>query len=204
MRLASIRTGVFLAAAAAVLPGCTKQQMQGQASSYLIVESLTGSRGDLPGEESNVLDSDVVVVNDQGGEFVTPDIGRVVLRLGMKDPGSGASPSQPTSANFITVTRYSVRYVRSDGRNTQGTDVPYAFDGGATGTVTDSGGALQIELVRVQAKLESPLMALRNFGGAGVISTIAEVTLYGQDQAGRAVSVKSSIGINFANFADPD
>ncbi len=48
----------------------------------------------------------------------------------MKDPGSTASPSTPTSANFITVTRYHVKYVRTDGRNTQGVDVPYEFDGG--------------------------------------------------------------------------
>ena len=205
MRLASIRTGVFLAAAAAALPGCTKQQMQGQASSYLIIESLTAVPGTVGGgggsDETNVLDSDVAIYVG-GTPTVVSDFGDVTLQLGMKDPGSANNPTAPTSANFITVTRYNVRFIRSDGRNTQGVDVPYAFDGAATGTVTDGGGGLAFVLVRAQSKLEAPLMALRQLGGAGVISTIAEVTLYGHDQAGRSVSVKGSIGVNFADFGD--
>ena len=202
MRLASIRTGLFLAAMAVALPGCTKQQMQGQASSYLIVSQLVAVAGTLgagaEGDETNVLDSDVSI---QGSAI--SDMGRVAFILGMKDPGSAGTPTTPTSANFITVNRYNVRFVRSDNRNTAGVDVPHGFDGAATGTVTDAGGEIAFVLVRAQAKLESPLMALRNLGGAGIISTIAEVTFYGTDQAGRAVSVKALIGVNFADFADP-
>ena len=37
-----------------------------------------------------------------------------------------------------------------------------------------------------------------------VISTLADVTFYGQDQTGRAVSVTGTIGVNFADWADPD
>ena len=120
----------------------------------------------------------------------------------MKDPGTTTNPSTPTSANFITVTRYHVKYVRSDGRNTQGVDVPFEFDGGASVTVRDSAAisTLVITLVRVQAKLEAPLMALRNQGGQVDSTTIAEVTLYGKDQAGRDVSVKATISVNFADF----
>ena len=207
MRLAFIRTGLFVAAAAAVLPGCTKQQMQGQASSYLIIESLLAVPGTLEGgasdqDETNVLDSDVAIWTSPTTASVVSDMGRVAFQLGMKDPGSATSPAAPTSANFITVNRYNVRFLRSDNRNTQGVDVPYAFDGAATGTVSDDGGEIAFVLVRAQSKLEAPLMALRQLGGAGVISTIAEVTFYGHDQAGRAVSVKGLIGINFADFGD--
>jgi hypothetical protein len=207
MRLASIRTGLFLAAAAVVLPGCTKQQMQGQGSSYLIVDSLIAVPGTVgesssDQDETNVLDSDVAIWTSPTSASVVSDMGRVTFRLGMKDPGSATTPSEPTSANFITVNRYSVRFVRSDNRNTQGVDVPYGFDGAATGTVTDAGGAIAFVLVRAQSKLEAPLMALRQLGGAGVISTIAEVTFYGNDQAGRSASVKALIGVNFADFAD--
>ena len=60
-------------------------------------------------------------------------------------------------------------------------------------------------LVRVQAKLEAPLMrAARGCGGSAVISTIAEVTFYGQDQTGRESRCTGNIGVNFADWADPE
>ena len=46
-------------------------------------------------------------------------------------------PPRPTN-NFITVTRYHVEFRRTDGRNTPGVDVPYAFDGAGTVTVAES------------------------------------------------------------------
>ncbi|MCK7469888.1 MAG: hypothetical protein MZU95_03085 [Desulfomicrobium escambiense] len=46
----------------------------------------------------------------------------------------------PTPVNSVTVTRYHVAFKRSDGRNTPGVDVPYAFDGAATGTIGADGG----------------------------------------------------------------
>ncbi len=72
-------------------------------------------------------------------------------------------------------------------------------------TATVGGGETTVSfvLVRVQAKLEAPLAALANHGGAGVISTIANITFYGTDQTGRAVSVTGSISVNFADWADP-
>jgi hypothetical protein len=59
-------------------------------------------------------------------------------------------------------------------------------------------------MVRAQAKLEPPLRNLRAGGGAGLISTIADVTFYGKDQTGTDVSVTGSISVNFADWADPD
>ena len=77
-----------------------------------------------------------------------------------KDIGTGTTPA-PSPNNEITVTRYRVTYRRSDGRNTPGVDVPYAFDGAATGTIP-SGGTLTLdfELVRHIAKEEPPLAPL--------------------------------------------
>jgi hypothetical protein len=57
-----------------------------------------------------------------------------------------------------------------------------------------------ITLVPAKAKLESPLLALRTQGGQVIISTIAEVTLYGTDQAGRDVSVLAKISVAFADY----
>jgi hypothetical protein len=189
----------LVAAAALAAPGCTTQQLTGQASSYLIVDSVLAARGNEPDKDLGVLDSDVVTAG-----AIYADLGKLTLRLGMKNPGSPQSPSVPTSANYITVTRYHVKYVRSDGRSTQGVDVPWEFDGGATVTVTEGGGNLVLTLVRVQAKLDSPLKSLVNMGGSVALTTIAEITLYGKDQAGRDVSVKGTITVNFADFADPN
>ena len=188
--------GAALVAAATVLPGCTSQQMQGASSSYLIVDALNGSAGSTD-DFGGQLESDVLSATG-----VVSDLGQVDLRLGLKDPGSTTSPSTPTSANFVTVTRYHVKYVRSDGRNTQGVDVPYEFDGAASVTVRDTAAVstLVITLVRAQAKLEAPLLALRNQGGQVVLTAIAEVTLFGKDQAGRDVSALAKISVTFADF----
>ena len=85
----------------------------------------------------------------------------------------------------------------------QGVDVPYAFDGAITATVTNTPVQVTFTLVRIQAKEEAPLHALAGAGGAIAISTIADVTFYGRDQAGNDVSVTGSIGITFADWGDP-
>ncbi len=80
--------------------------------------------------------------------------------------------------------------------------MPYGVDGAVTGTIATSATSLVFALVPVQRKLEAPLLALRNQGGAIAIMTIANVTFYGYDQAGNAVSVTGSISVNFADWAD--
>ena len=120
----------------------------------------------------------------------------------MRDPGGATQPTEPTSANFITVQRYRVRYIRADGRNTPGVDVPYGFDGAITLTVRTGEVTGGFELVRHIAKQEAPLAAL---GANGVIiSTIAEITFFGFDQTGREVSVTGRMLVDFGNFADPE
>jgi hypothetical protein len=173
---------------------CGDLSRQGTASTYLIVTSLEGASGAEPGELDGTLASDVVTVVD-GSPTVFEDDAEVTFTLATKDPGAATSPQ-----NFITIDRYRVRYIRSDGRNVEGVDVPYGFDGSFTVTVSDSATA-SFTLVRVQAKGEAPLQALA--ANNGVISTIAEVTFFGQDQTGRAVTASGRISINFANWGDP-
>ena len=93
-----------------------------------------------------------------------------------------------------------MRYIRSDGHNIEGVDVPYAFDGGVTATVSDTTSVV-FQIVRHQAKLEAPLAALATNGI--IISTIAEITFYGHDQTGREVAATANFGVNFGDFADP-
>ena len=133
------------------------------------------------------------------------DPGRVNLRLALKAPGTAASPTEPSALNAITMNRYRVVYRRSDGRNTQGVDVPYAFDGGMTVTVRPDEVAIGFfDLVRVVAKSEAPLNRLVANGGVQVFSDHRRMTFYGSDQAGNEVSVSGSISVTFADFGDPD
>lgn len=198
-RGARLRVLAALALAAASA-SCGKMVREGQASSFLIVNEMVAAAGAKPTEFGGTLFSDVeTVVNDVPTIF--SDVGRVTFSLGMKDPGSASAPTQPTSANFITVNRYHVKYIRSDGQARQGIDVPYEFDGAFTATVSDSNATAGFEIVRHLAKEEAPLAALKL--NRTIINTIAEVTFYGRDQTGREVSAMARLNIEFGNFGDP-
>lgn len=186
--------------------GCTTQQRQGTGSSYLIINSIEAVPGSDPSKKGNVLDSDVLTyVKKQvdGKDVLVPtifeDAGIVTFTLAMKDPTVTPSPT-----NTITVNRYHVDYVRADGRNTPGVDVPYPIDGAFTATVGDTASGGGFALVRIQAKREAPLRLLIDGGPAYSISTIARVTFYGSDQAGHEVSVTGQISVNFADWGDPN
>ncbi len=196
-RLRAIAGALVLGLCALSCAACGTVVRQGRGSSYLIIDSLRAAAGGpTAGTPDDTLQSDVITKGT-----VYQDNGTVVLRLGMKDP---TSPVDPTTNNEITITSYHVSYARADGRNTPGVDVPYAFDGAITGTVkVTTALSVASPLVRAQAKLEPPLMALRGVGGSMLISTIATVTFYGHDQTGNEVSVAGTISVNFADWGDP-
>jgi hypothetical protein len=96
-----------------------------------------------------------------------------------------------------------VKYRRADGHNVPGVDVPYDFDSALTMTVPATGvGEAAFQIVRHSAKEEAPLRALRFSND--IISTIAEVTFYGRDQAGNEISATGYMGVDFGDFADND
>jgi hypothetical protein len=195
-------SGVKLAgtiALAAAVSSCGDQTREGTAASYLIIATMEAASGADPTTFGTGLASDVITVKDNVATIFS-DPGRVTFKLGLKDPGPASSPVTPTQNNWITVSQYHVQYVRSDGHNIEGVDVPYSFDGGMTATVSADTTA-GFTLVRNQAKAEAPLGALQ--GNGIVLSTIARVTFYGHDQTGREVSVTGNIDVTFANFGDP-
>jgi hypothetical protein len=192
---------VLAGALAVAGSACGEMTRQGTSSSYLVIAALEAASGAEPEEFGGTLQSDVITVVE-GAAGIYNDLGRVTLRLGLKDPGTAEGPTEPTSANFITVERYRVTYTRADGRNVPGVDVPYPFDSAFTLTVGQSDASGGFQIVRHIAKQEAPLQALRTSNV--LISTIAEVTLWGHDQTGREVSVSGRIGIDFGNFADPN
>lgn len=181
-------------ACAVVTSSCGDQTLQGKAPSYLIITSLEGANG-AP------VQSDVVNTDPQTNALsVAGDVGQASFQLALKDPGPSSSPNTPTVNNAITLTQYHVQYVRSDGHNVEGVDVPFAFDGGLSVTVAGS-ATVSFTLVRVQAKEEAPLKALRFGGGEGAITTIAQVTFFGHDQTGTEVSVSGNVEVTFSDFA---
>jgi hypothetical protein len=205
-----IGAALALVMGAAASSGCSAKVRASESNSYLIVDLLQAASGADPAKFGGSLGSDVLTFVPRtidGKQVRVPtvfsDSGQVTLRLALKDVGTASDPTSPTTNNFITLTRYHVDFVRTDGRNTQGVDVPYGYDGALTVTVGTSVVTASFTLVRVQAKEELPLVTLAGNGGAQIISTIANITFYGTDQTGRAVSVTASISVNFADFGDP-
>jgi hypothetical protein len=198
MKATQIARIVMLALAVASA-SCGSTVRQGTGTSFLIISNLEAASGAKPEEFGGLLQSDVqTVVKEIPSVF--GDFGRVTLRLGLKDPGPAGAPTTPTQNQAITIDHYRVRFIRSDGRNTPGVDVPYGFDGAFTLTVAAESQAT-FELVRHIAKLEAPLRSL--IENRVIINTVAEITFFGRDQTGHEVSVVGHITVDFGNFADP-
>lgn len=194
-----------LAAAAGASASCGDVARGGQSPVYLVLDNLQARRGNTT-QLANTLQSDVItnVTSPAPCSAATPcatvfnDVGVATFSLALKDLSNPAATT-PTTNNTVTLTRYRVQYRRADGRGTPGVDVPYPFDGAATITIPTT-GAVNFELVRHVAKEEAPLVQLRD--NPNVITTIAEVTFYGQDRVGNDVMVSGSILIDFGNFGD--
>jgi hypothetical protein len=195
------------AALVATATSCGNVVRSSRSPVILVVNSLLATRGaPTAATPTSTLSSDVVTVVTSGGTCTTQnpcttifdDTGTLTLSLAPKDITNAAGL---TSNNQVTITRIHVSYRRTDGRNTEGVDVPYSFDTAATVTVPTTGTATaSFVLVRNQAKQEAPLVQLVTNGQ--LISAIADVTAFGTDIVGNAVSATGSIGVTFGNFGD--
>jgi hypothetical protein len=201
--------GVTVASLTAILmAGCGEVSRTGRTPAQLVIVRMEAASGADDQTFFSFLLSDVITLVDRqvGGqtvqvETIFNDPARVTMRLVLRDQGVPGIAAAPSLLNAITVNRYRVVYRRSDGRNTPGVDVPYPFDQAVTFTVpSDAEITHGFNLVRHNAKVEAPLMSLRN---GLFISTIADVTFYGHDQAGNEVAINGSINVDFGNFADP-
>ena len=199
MTTALIRRTVGLGLLATVVTGCSGSVPEGRSPAYLVIQSMEAASGAEDDKFSGELSSDVVTNNT-----VFEDLALATFSLALKDIGPAGAPTSPTTNNYITLNRYRVTYRRTDGRNTPGVDVPYAFEGAGTATVSTTDATLVFVIVRHQAKGEAPLKDLVGGSLARTISTIADVTFYGRDQTGNDVSVTGSISVNFSDWGDPD
>jgi hypothetical protein len=197
----------------AVLVGsvsCGDVVRQGKAPVIIVIDDLTAASGAVPGELGAFLLSDVQTLVEQtvGGQTVSVpvifnDVAQATMRIIPKDGGNGTTNLNPTPWNAVTLNRYRITFIRADGKNTYGVDVPFPVDGAVTATITSTPVVVPFEIVRHQQKLEQPLRSLANFGGRLFISTIAEITFYGADVMGNDIQVKGTISVSFSDYADP-
>ncbi len=184
----------ILLALSVVLISCNPLENDTLSNSMLVVMSMTGQ--DLEGNIANFMQSDVLT----SANSVTADPATVTLKAQMLSPDPITGSSQ---YNSIMVTRYVVSYFRSDGKNTEGVDIPYSFEGYLSTLIEiDSTEELSFVLVREVAKLEPPLINLHEGRAEGVIQLRAKVVFYGHDMANKAVSTTGYLSIYFANYVD--
>jgi hypothetical protein len=193
------------AAGVVVLAGsvsCGDVVRMGKSPSLIVVDQMQAASGAQPGNLGGFLLSDVQTIVDDN-PVIFNDIGQVTMHIIPKDVGTGQNSLAPTPWNSLTINRYRISYIRADGRNTLGVDVPFPIEGAVTATVTATPTTVPFEIVRHQQKLDQPLRSLASFGGRLFISTIAEVTFYGADQVGNEVQAKATINVSFSDYADP-
>ena len=124
---------LLVVALVALSSACGEFTREGRSPVVLVVDRLSVD------DDAGTLLSDVVTEGS-----IINDMAEAELRIVLKDPGAPGVSSNPSALNAVTVTRYHVEYRRTDGRNVQGTDVPYAFDSGTTVTL----GSMLTALVR--------------------------------------------------------
>jgi hypothetical protein len=201
-----IITRTLTAAALLAATSCSSAVRTGDSPMFLVIQNLQAiAGGPSPGQPSTILFSDVSAVltsgnNSSGGQctptspcvgLVYNDNGQVTLSLAPKNVSSTAAP---TTNNQVTINRIHVHYRPA----TSGGAVPSDIDTAATATVPPTGTVtIGFELVTAGAKLQPPLSGLV---GGGQISATADVTFFGTDQVGNAISVTGSIQIEFANW----
>ena len=175
---------------------CNKLADDSTAASRLIVEKITGINWE--DQEADVLFSDVIV-EKEGKTTIQSDLGVAYMTAEPYSP----LVVEPSSYYDIIVKQYRVRYQRSDGRNTEGVDVPYSFTGAMNVRVkVGETTVVNFVVVRAQAKAEPPLVELRYGTGTRELEVDALIEFYGEDLGGHPVYAEGKLHIVFANYAN--
>jgi len=173
-----------------VLAGCVPDYFnEGNATRALLLTAVNAG---------NVLSSDLFISSGA----VCPDIVPVRVENHSKNPNAPAAGFR----DDIVIERYEIRYYRSDGRGTEGVDVPYRVSGNlAFEIIGEAAANFNLEVVRRQAKLEAPLLNLDGGGGGRIVTMFAEITLHSRTTTGVATNTATGrLQIDFANFNDED
>lgn len=182
--------------------GCTADfASQSEADVILRIVSVEGHPGSTDVQAGNPLISDVCCA-------ITNDNATLTFDLISKNRNANTVVGP---FNDVQLERYEIHFIRSDGHNVEGVDVPFSISAGLSGfVVLGAQSQAIVVVVRHQAKLEPPLRNLHghtvtnttlNFGGEGIITTTAEITVHGRTGTGRAVEARTFLEVVFADFA---
>ena len=204
-RMAMKSVGRVLILAAALAPAACVPDWADDNETPFIME--IAEIGNADGGAPFLSDVSFPVVNDEA---------QVTVNVFRKNN----NPEMGTSAvEHVYLERYEVRYFRSDGRDVEGVDVPFRITGPlgnvrfhTAGPASEVEQTVNITLVRHQAKLEPPLANLRGLlasdtnvaqlPSTGVLTTIAEVTIYGKTVQGKGLKATGNVQVTFADFPD--
>jgi hypothetical protein len=192
---AAIGTLAILAAVA-----CNPIENSTTSASLLTVVTITGL--DLTLKDQNFTQSDVLLTDTTTGtSTITDDVAKASLTASMLAPNPPAGTSQ---YNDIQLDKIVVSYTRTDGRNTEGVDVPYTFEQNVSQIIhIGQQATISFIIVRATAKQEPPLLGLRAGATRGeVIYTNAKIVFYGHDLAGKTVTATGYLPVEFADFAN--
>ena len=202
--------GSVLCASLLALEGCTADWAKQNDSAVLFelgqIRAASATVDSAAGGSSNILYSDISqIINDD-----------IILDINIFQKNPNITASSPN--NHVYLDSYRIRFFRTDGRNVEGVDVPYTITGPLSMRIhTPSSGTEQevsvnVTAVRHQAKLEPPLrtmsggptVTLPGFGRSGsiVLTTIAEVTVFGRTLTGSSLTATGQIQVTFADFVD--
>jgi len=192
---------LIMAILAAVFPllTCTSLENKTKSPSYIVVESIKGTTAD--GLAADFLQSDVQKINATTSQpFVTSDTAAATLSAHTLDPQPIVGTSQYED---VLLTRYVVHYFRADGKNVEGVDVPYSFEGSMNvllkiNIATD----VSLVVVREVAKMEEPLINLVSSRDVGVLQVTARIDFYGHDMDNNTVTATGYLPVFFANYND--
>ena len=197
---------------ALMMTGCVPDWARENETGILMeIAGITGFAGGEAqgGEEGDILFSDVSQrINDDA--LVTVNVYR-------KNP----TVTSTSPLEHVRLESYQVRYFRSDGHNVEGVDVPHRITGALNAlrfhTPTETGEIevdAVINVVRHNAKEEPPLRNLIDsefspsirgifLSGAGLITTVAEITVYArQVTTGEPLSATGRFQVVFGDFID--
>jgi hypothetical protein len=190
----------LLAAAALAGLACNAIENSTQSASLLTVAAITGL--DLSNKDSNFTQSDVLYTDPTTGvSTITDDVAKATLAVSTLDPNPVGGTSQ---YNDIQLDKYVVSYTRTDGRNSQGVDVPYTYEQALSQIIkVGQSATVSIIIVRASAKQEPPLISLRAGATRGeILYTNARIDFYGHDLAGKTVHATGYLPVEFADFAN--
>lgn len=195
----AFRAVAALALLAGAVACANPVENESQSASRLILDSLTGI--DVEGNSAGFLNSDVILIDsDTGAKSWRADAATATFSVIPYDP----EPILGTSSYYdVQITRYTVTFVRNDGRNVPGKDVPFPFEGQLNLKIAvNETGATSFVIVREVAKQEMPLLGLSSGFIGDVLNMTAVVEFYGRDMTGRMVKATGRLTVYFANYAD--